>query len=112
DHASTSLIAEDARFYAALPAFERENPAHGAWGFFYCENWEDPYEFQPDIFVDITDSFDTYIKAMEQYELFRGGISSFRYIDYYKALATTRGCLSNCQYAQTLMRPRETLATS
>lgn len=111
DHESTSLIAEDARFYAALPAFEREEPAHGAWGFLYCENWEDPFGYQPEIYVDITEVFDTYVKGMEQYELFRGGISSFRYIDYYKALAVTRGCLSNCQYAQTLMRPRETLAT-
>ena len=110
DHALTSRIAEDARFYAAVPAFERERPAHGAWGFFYCENWEDPFGYHPDIYVDITDVFDTYVRAMEQYELFRGGISSFRYIDYYKALAVTRGCLAGCTYAQTLMRPRDILA--
>lgn len=106
DHTNTSLIAEDARFYAALPAIKRELPAHGAWGFFYCENWEDPYGYEPDIYVDISDVFDVYVEAMNQYELFRGGISSFRYIDYYKALAVMRGCLANCQYAQTLMRPR------
>ena len=106
DHTNTSLIAEDARFYAALPAIKRELPAHGAWGFFYCENWEDPYGYEPDIYVDISDVFDVYVEAMQQYELFRGGISSFRYIDYYKALAVMRGCLANCQYAQTLMRPR------
>lgn len=106
DHTNTSLIAEDARFYAALPAIKRELPAHGAWGFFYCENWEDPYGYEPDIYVDISEVFDVYVEAMQQYELFRGGISSFRYIDYYKALAVMRGCLANCQYAQTLMRPR------
>jgi N-acetylglucosamine malate deacetylase 1 len=106
DHTNTSLIAEDARFYAALPAIKRELPAHGAWGFFYCENWEDPYGYEPDIYVDISEVFDVYVEAMQQYELFRGGVSSFRYIDYYKALAVMRGCLANCQYAQTLMRPR------
>ena len=111
DHANTSLIAEDARFYAAVPAFERALPPHGAWGFFYCENWEDPFGYEAQVYVDITDVFDTYVKGMEQYELFRGGISSFRYIDYYKALAVTRGCLANCRYAQTLMRPREAHAT-
>lgn len=106
DHTNTSLIAEDARFYAALPAIKRALPAHGAWGFYYCENWEDPYNYQPDVYIDISDVFDQYIEALEQYELFRGGISSFRYIDYYRALATMRGCLANCAYAQTLMTPR------
>ena len=106
DHTNTSLIAEDARFYAAIPAIKRALPAHGAWGFYYCENWEDPYDFRPDVYVDITDVFDTYVEAMRQYELFRGGISSFRYIDYYTALATMRGCLAGCQYAQSLMMPR------
>lgn len=108
DHANTSYITEDARFYAAIPGIERPLPAHTAAGMFYCENWEDPYGYQPDIYIDITDVFDTYVRAMQAYELFRGGISTFRYIDYYKALAVTRGCLANCQYAQTLMRPRGT----
>lgn len=106
DHTNTALIVEDARFYAALPAIKRALPAHGAWGLFYCENWEDPYGYEPDIYIDISDVFDTYIEAISQYELARGGISNFRYIDYYRALAITRGCLANCQYAQTLMRPR------
>jgi len=109
DHANTSYITEDARFYAAIPGIERPLPAHGAAGLFYCENWEDPFEFRPEIYIDISDVFDTYIKAMEAYELFRGGISSFRYIDYYKALAVVRGCLAGCAYAQALMRPRDAL---
>lgn len=105
DHTNTAHIVEDARFYAALPAIERDLPAHGAWGMFYCENWEDPYGYEPDIYVDISDVFDTYIHALEQYEAAHGK-TGFRYIDYYRALATARGCLARCDYAQTLMRPR------
>lgn len=108
DHTNTAFIVEDARFYAALPAIERELPAHGAWGMFYCENWEDPYEYEPDIYVDISDVFDVYVESLRQYEMAEGKNGRFRYIDYYGALATSRGCLAGCQYAQTLMRPRGT----
>lgn len=106
DHENTHYIVEDARFYAALPAIKRALPAHGAWGLFYAENWEDPYGFEPQVYVDVSDVWDKYIECISQYELFRGGISSFRYMDYYQALGTMRGCLSNCQKAVALMLPR------
>lgn len=106
DHTACHHIVEDARFYAALPAFKRERPAHGAWSVFYSENWEDMYDFEVDTYVDVTDAFDRWVEACNQYELLRGGISSFRYMDYYKALATMRGCLAGCKYAVGLMRPR------
>jgi len=112
DHTNTSLIAVDARFYAAIPGIKRSLPAHAAAGLFYCENWEDPFGFEPDLFIDISEVMDTYVQAMEAYELFRGGISPFRYIDYYKALAVTRGCVAGCAYAQTLMRPQDAIKQS
>lgn len=106
DHENTSYIVQDALFYAGLPAIKRDLPAHGCWRVYYAENWEDPYDFEIDTYVDITDVHDTWIEAISQYELFRGGISSFRYMDYYKALVVMRGCLANFKYAEAFMSPR------
>lgn len=106
DHENTYYIVQDAIFYAALPAIKRELPAHGCYTQYFAENWEDPYGFEVDTYVDITDSYDQWIEAAMQYELFSGSVSSFRYMDYYKALAVMRGCLSNSKYAVGLMRPK------
>lgn len=106
DHEATYYIVQDAIFYAALPSIKRELPAHGCYNQFFAENWEDPYEFEVDTYVDITDSYDQWLKAALEYELFSGSISSFRYMDYYKALAVMRGCLAGTKYAVGLMRPK------
>jgi LmbE family N-acetylglucosaminyl deacetylase len=106
DHINTHLIVEDARFYAALPAIQRALPAHGAWCLFYAENWEDPEGFEIDTYVDITDVFGQWVEACHQYALGRGEVSSFRYMDYYQALATMRGCLAGYSRAAALMRPK------
>jgi len=106
DHTACHYIVEDALFYAALPAFKRALPAHGVRAVYYSENWEDMQDFQVDTYVDVTEAFDLWLEVCNQYELLRGGISSFRYMDYYKALATLRGCLAGYKYAVGLMRPR------
>lgn len=109
DHEAAHYITEDARFYAALPAIQRSEPAHGAWGYWYAENWEDPYGFEVDTYVDVTDVFDLWVEAVQHYELFGGQVSDFRYMDYYKSLAVMRGCLAGCRYAVGLMSPRGAL---
>ncbi|BAS28282.1 PIG-L deacetylase family protein [Limnochorda pilosa] len=108
DHERAHFITEGARFFAALPAIQRALPAHGAWGLWYAENWEDPYGFEIDTYVDVSDVFDLWVDAVQGYELFGGKVSSFRYLDYYKALATLRGCLAGTRYAVGLMSPRGT----
>lgn len=106
DHEATYYIVQDAIFYAALPSIKRELPAHGCYAQYFAENWEDPEGFEVDTYVDITDSYEQWIKGAEEYELFAGSISNFRYMDYYKALAIVRGCLSGSKYAVGLMRPK------
>jgi LmbE family N-acetylglucosaminyl deacetylase len=91
DHEATYYIVQDAIFYAALPAIKRELPAHGCYTQFFAENWEDPYGFEVDTYVDITDSFDQWLRAVSEYELFSGSISDFRYLDYYKAWRSCAG---------------------
>lgn len=43
------------------------------------------------------------MRVLHSHEFIRGGISSFRYLDYYDALGTTRGCLSGFRKAVALM---------
>jgi LmbE family N-acetylglucosaminyl deacetylase len=93
DHASCHQVLPDARFYAGLPAFERPLPHHWVPEVLYGENWEDLRGYEPEVYVEVLqEDLDTYETAMRQYALFRGEVAKFPYLDYYKALARTRGC--------------------
>lgn len=105
DHTNTYYIVQGAILIAALPAFELKYPAHSVRGLFYGENWEDPYDYKPDVYVDITSTYDVWVEAIKQYQFVTGGISSFRYLDYYTHLAVVRGCLMGVKYAQAFMMP-------
>ncbi len=95
DHARTYQIVQDAVFYAALRTIERPLPRHAVRGLYFSDNWEDQEGYVPDVYVSIEDAdFDAWRQCCSAYQLFRGGVSSFRYRDYYEALATTRGCVA------------------
>lgn len=104
DHSICPEIVRAAWFKSALPGFELDGlPQHSLQGMFHSENWEDP-NYDPDIYIDVTDEFEIYLKAISCY-WFVLNSSSFRYYDYYKALGTNRGCLGRATYAQTLKYP-------
>lgn len=103
DHVATYHIVQDAIFYAALPAIQRELPAHRIRGLYFPENWEDMDGWRADIYLDATDVWDDYLTMLRSHALMRGGVSSFRYFDYYDALGTTRGCLGGFTKAVALM---------
>jgi LmbE family N-acetylglucosaminyl deacetylase len=105
DHANTHANVMRAWFLASLPGLDYPNPPFSVSRVYFAENWEDMEGYQPDTYVDVTNVFDRWIEAASAYELFRGGISSFRYQDYYRALATMRGCLGRAEKAVTFMRP-------
>ena len=111
DHVNAHANTMRALFLAALPAIERTHPPHSPGTVLFPENWEDMEDFDPNLYVDIDDVYDQWLEAANQYELFRGGISSFRYRDYYQALAITRGCLSGYARAVALMRPKGALVS-
>lgn len=104
DHNNTHEIVRKALFKAGLPAFKREYPAHSVSGLFYSENWEDMQNYSADIYLDVTDVFDDYLKLLKTHALMRENYASFRYYDYYEALGTTRGALGGFAKAVTLMR--------
>ncbi|EES73889.1 MULTISPECIES: PIG-L deacetylase family protein [Paenibacillus] len=106
DHANTHYIVEDARFYAALKTIERALPNHYSGPLYYTDNWEDPYDFQPEVFVDIPEeAYETWVKAMNVYAYARGETSGFPFIEYYKALTIVRGAPVGFKRAQAFMVP-------
>ncbi|MGM0838562.1 MAG: PIG-L deacetylase family protein [Bacillota bacterium] len=104
DHALCAQIVQAAQMRAGLPGFDLDGlPAH-FYNYFHSENWEDMKGYVPDIFVDVSEEFDTYLEALSQY-WFVMNSKSFRYYDYYQALGTVRGCVNRTKYAQTLKYP-------
>ena len=110
DHRAAYQIVEDAQFYAAIPAIQCSGPdgqalpAHYA-GVLYPENWEDMEGFRADLYLDVSDVWEDYLNVLRSHEFIRGGISTFRYLEYYSALGITRGCLGGAQRAVALMVP-------
>lgn len=99
DHANASVIAEQARFYAGLP-MDHELPRHGVSRFVYAENWEDQENFEPSMYVPISDeAFDVWRDAIEVHAFARGETYGFMYIDYYSGLMAAKGALARTKRA-------------
>ena len=100
DHSRTSAIVQDAVLLASLDGVVTGTPAHrGIRGIWYAENWEDGEDFQPYISVDVSNEMTQWRDAVTKYEFVRGGISTFRYLDYYDALSIVRGAVAGKQRA-------------
>lgn len=100
DHRNTHYIVKDAVFYAGLRTIERELPSHRVKHVYFADNWEDPYDFKPEVFIDITETRDLWIEAMKQCAYARGETSGFNFVDYYSALSKVRGEIAGFPYAQ------------
>ena len=98
DHEHTASLAERARFLAGLPMDPGEDidgARHSVRTFLHAENWEDMEGFHPSLYVPIPDeAFYRWVSAIRHQAFARGETYGFRYIDYYTALMTTRGCLA------------------
>jgi LmbE family N-acetylglucosaminyl deacetylase len=103
DHRNTFEIVQDAIFYAALPSFSRPQEAHAVERVFFAENWEDEKGFEADTFLDITPVFEKWMQACALFPMWRGETGLIRYNDYYRSLATMRGCLAGFDHAVALM---------
>ena len=91
DHANTYLIVEYALFSAGIKAFDRAAPPHWVSQTYYADNWEDPFDYNPDVFVGIRDeAYEAWLKAASSYAYARGE-TGFQYLDYYRALFVVRG---------------------
>ncbi len=104
DHRATAENVMSSLLFAGVQAFDRSTPAHEVETVFYTDNWEDPIGFEPDVVIDVTECFEDYLRAVAEYELFRGGVSSFPFVDYYRALGTVRGAPVGYRYGCALRR--------
>jgi N-acetylglucosamine malate deacetylase 1 len=106
DHTAAADNLPDALFYAALPAFQRALPPHWVPRHLYGENWEDLQGYEPEVYLEVlTEDIARWEEAMRCYALFRGEVSPFPYLDYYRALARTRGCETGYEFAVTFAVP-------
>jgi len=103
DHSATSAIVQDAILWTELEAVKAAHPAYrGVRGLYYADNWEDAEGFRPYIYVDVSDAFDQWKRAIREYEMVRGGISPFAYFDYYTSHLQSLGALAGRKYAAAL----------
>jgi N-acetylglucosamine malate deacetylase 1 len=93
DHVNACLLSARARFLAGLPI--EGAPRHSVSKLLYAENWEDMEGFQPSVSYPIPDeAFRLWREAIAGQAFARGETYGFRYLDYYTALMTMRGCLA------------------
>lgn len=98
DHITTHNIVVDAHFYAALRTMERELPSHWARGPYFAENWEDSQGFEPYVWVDVTEGYELWEKAIKC--LWLSTNAKFKYLEYYDALSRSRGILIGKERAE------------
>ncbi len=102
DHIATHQIAKDAQQYAGLSSIESEYPAKFA-SLYYCENWEDPYDYIPHTYMEVSDEgFELWEKAISHH-WFAVNSKDFKYKEYYTHLMRVRGIEMRKKRAQTFM---------
>lgn len=104
DHINTHVNVLESLFFAGLPAFRREHPAHMPRRVLFAENWEDVAGFAPDLYLDVTAVWDRYLEAIRAYALFRGEVASFPYEQWYRGASELRGAERGMARAVALMK--------
>jgi len=104
DHVLSHHLVVHALELAAAKSCQRPLPPHSVTSVLFPENWEDPQDFRPEVYIDVSDSYDTWLEAANKYALFRGEVVSWPYRKYYESLATVRGAECRCDRAAALMR--------
>jgi LmbE family N-acetylglucosaminyl deacetylase len=100
DHEHAAILTERARFLAAVPQDDPDLPRHAAAEVLHADNWEDAEGFTPDRYVPVSDQAFTLWRDAIGHQVFaRGETYGFRYIDYYTAMLTARGCLAGTERA-------------
>ena len=100
DHTATYHLTRKALFVAGNPHFSLHGPAHSVSGIYFAENWEDPDEFEPYVYVDVSDVMKGWECAVKSYELVRGDVVDYPYWDYYSSLTRMRGIQIGVDHAQ------------
>ena len=102
DHANTSKIVQEARYFAGNAGFESDFPAHPCTKLYFAENWEDSRDFSPYMYIDITKGYELWKREVAKH-WFVTNSTDYRYLEYYDALSICRGSESGFTRAQTFM---------
>ncbi len=106
DHMACHRIVVDAWFYAAIAGFQREQPRHFARHLYFAENWEDAVDFKPYVYLDVSEGFPLWEKAIDHH-WFAVHSTSFPYKEYYSHLKRLRGIEGRKGYCECFMVPQE-----
>ena len=103
DHTNTYENVLASLFFAGLKTFVREYPNHYPRAIYFAENWEDEEDYVPEVYLDISEDWDTYVKAASCYTLFAGPTPPFRYLQWYNGASLARGAERHLDRAVALM---------
>ena len=100
DHTNTYHLTLRAHFMAAIRHFELDGlpPVRGC-RIYFADNWEDPTDFEPYIYVDVSDVLEDWTKAFKAFAIGRGE-GGFPYWDWYQARTRMHGVMRGVQHAQ------------
>ena len=102
DHTNTHHLTLRAHFMAAIRHFELEGlPRLGGCRMYFSDNWEDPTDFAPYVFVDISSVMEEWERAFKAYAIGRGE-GGFPYWDWYQARTRIHGIMRGVRHAQAL----------
>lgn len=99
DHRRTHRIVKDAAFWAGIDLGDKLAGERHYAPVYYCENWEDAEGFEPYLYLDCTEGYDLWCKAISEH-WFIVNSKDFKYYDYYTHLTYVRGALARCRHAQ------------
>ncbi len=100
DHTNTYHLVRRARFLAAIRHFELEGLPPLRWArMYYADNWEDPENFRPYVYVDISEVFAEWEKAFKCFAIGRGE-GGYPYWDWYRARTRIHGIARRVQHAE------------
>jgi LmbE family N-acetylglucosaminyl deacetylase len=91
DHTNTCENVLASLFFAGLKTFVREHPNHYPKAIWFAENWEDEDGYEPEVYLDVTAVWDTYVAAASSYGLVAGENPPFRYLQWYDGASRMRG---------------------
>jgi LmbE family N-acetylglucosaminyl deacetylase len=103
DHVAVSQLVFDTTFLATLPAFSNIYPAaKKVPDLFYMDNLSG-MDFQPTIYVDIEDTFETKLHMLEKHQsqlVWLKGHDGVDILDFVSTLGKMRGIQAGCKYAE------------
>ena len=101
DHYNTAINVEKALWFAKMSTIETNHSCHSVSRLYYTDNWEDPIDFVPNVYVSVEEEdIDTWQSAISEFQVGRGEIARFKFIDYYRHLTYVRGMVAGFEYAQ------------